>query len=110
MCVLERSGDRRREGQFWGGEFRASQCNRWGICDALFSNYFEDLLKIYLTRFEQSTDLHIVLTTKFFNSSFSNISAISNATKSSAIRVLIELILADNPATLVLVESKDVTA
>jgi len=32
MCVLERSGDRRREGQFLG------------ICDALFSNYFEDLL------------------------------------------------------------------
>jgi len=36
MCVLERSGDRRREGQFWG------------ICDALFSNYFEDLFILVL--------------------------------------------------------------
>jgi len=30
------------KGQFWG-EFGASLCNQWGICDALFSNYFEDL-------------------------------------------------------------------
>jgi len=27
-----------------GGEFGASHCNQWGLCDALFSNYFEDLL------------------------------------------------------------------
>jgi len=26
------------------GEFGASHCNQWGLCDALFSNYFEDLL------------------------------------------------------------------
>jgi len=25
------------------GEFGASHCNPWGLCDALFSNYFEDL-------------------------------------------------------------------
>jgi len=38
------------KGQFWG-EFGASHCNEWGLCDALFSNYFEDLL---FCRFEQS--------------------------------------------------------
>jgi len=27
----------------FGGEFGASHCNQWGLCDALFSNYFEDL-------------------------------------------------------------------
>ena len=26
-----------------GGEFGTSHCNQWGLCDALFSNYFEDL-------------------------------------------------------------------
>jgi len=31
-----------------GGKFRASQCNQWGICDALFSNYFEDLFYFVL--------------------------------------------------------------
>jgi len=30
------------KGQFWG-EFGAFHCNQWGLCDALFSNYFEDL-------------------------------------------------------------------
>jgi len=34
MCVLDRVGDRRREGQFWGNEFGASHCNQWGLCDA----------------------------------------------------------------------------
>jgi len=33
----------RGRGSF-GGEFEASHCNQWGLCDALFSNYFEDLL------------------------------------------------------------------
>ena len=28
----------------FGGEFGASHCNQWGLCDALFSNYFDDLL------------------------------------------------------------------
>jgi len=28
----------------FGGEFGASHCNQWGLCDALFSNYFGDLL------------------------------------------------------------------
>ena len=36
MGVLDGGGDRRREG--------ASHCNQLGLCDALFSNYFEDLL------------------------------------------------------------------
>ena len=34
------------EGGSFGGEFGASHCNQWGLCDALFSNYFEDLLAI----------------------------------------------------------------
>ena len=29
----------------FGGEFGAFHCNQWGLCDALFSNYFEDLLR-----------------------------------------------------------------
>jgi len=29
------------------GEFGASHCNQWGLCDALFSNYFEDLFTIF---------------------------------------------------------------
>jgi len=29
-------------GQF-GGEFGSCHCNQWSLCDALFSNYFEDL-------------------------------------------------------------------
>ena len=37
----------KRKGQFWG-EFGVSHCNRWGICDALFSNYFEDLFLVAL--------------------------------------------------------------
>jgi len=27
----------------FGGELGASHCNQWGLCDALFSDYFEDL-------------------------------------------------------------------
>jgi len=27
------------------GEFGASHCNQWDLCDVLFSNYFEDLLQ-----------------------------------------------------------------
>jgi len=27
------------------GEFGASHCNQWDLCDALFSKYFEDLLQ-----------------------------------------------------------------
>ena len=26
------------------GEFGASHCNQWVLCDALFSNYFDELL------------------------------------------------------------------
>jgi len=45
--VLDEGGDRRREGTVLGGEFGASNCNQWGLCDVLFSNYFEDLLLYY---------------------------------------------------------------
>jgi len=45
MDVLDGGGDRRRgRGSLsFGGEFGASHCNQWGLWDALFSNYFEDL-------------------------------------------------------------------
>jgi len=41
--VLDGGGARRREWAVLGGEFEASHCNQWGLRDALFSNYFEDL-------------------------------------------------------------------
>ena len=41
--VLDGGVDRRRKSGSFGGEFGASHCNQWGLCDALFSNYFEDL-------------------------------------------------------------------
>ena len=44
MDVLDGDGDRRRG----RGEFAASHCNQWGLCDALFSTYFEDLLLLLL--------------------------------------------------------------
>ena len=47
MGVLDGGGDRRRERGRFGGEFGASHCNQWSLCDALFSNCFEDLLKNY---------------------------------------------------------------
>ena len=43
MGVLDFGGERRRGRGSFGGEFGASHCNQWGLCDALFSNYFEDL-------------------------------------------------------------------
>jgi len=50
MGILDGGGDRRRRGIF-GCEFGASLCNQWGLCDALFSNYFEDLLYSFFTKF-----------------------------------------------------------
>jgi len=44
MGVLDFGGDRRREGAVLGGEFEASHCKQWGLCDALLSNYFEKLI------------------------------------------------------------------
>ena len=45
MGVLDEGGDRRRgRGSFLWDGFGASHCNQWGLCDALFSNYFGDLL------------------------------------------------------------------
>ena len=41
---LDGSGNCRRGRASLGGEFGASHCNQWGLCDALFSNYSEDLL------------------------------------------------------------------
>jgi len=43
MGVLDFDGDRRRGRSSFGGEFGASYCNEWDLCDALFSNYVEDL-------------------------------------------------------------------
>ena len=43
MGVLDGGGDRQRGRSSFGGEYGASHCNQWGLCDALFSNYFEDL-------------------------------------------------------------------
>jgi len=44
-CVRWCSDRRRGRGSF-EGEFGASHRNQWGLCDALFSKYFEDLLFI----------------------------------------------------------------
>jgi len=44
MGVLDRVVIVEEEGTVLGGEFGVSHCNQWGLCDALFSNYFEDLL------------------------------------------------------------------
>jgi len=44
MGILDGGGNCRREVAVWG-EFGASHCNQWDLCDALFSNYFEDLLQ-----------------------------------------------------------------
>jgi len=41
-------GDCRRGRCSFGGEFGASHCNQWGLCDALFSNNFEDLFRLGL--------------------------------------------------------------
>jgi len=43
MGVLDVGGLSKGMGQFWG-EFGASRCNQWDFCNALFLNYFEDLL------------------------------------------------------------------
>ena len=48
MGVLDGVGDHRRE----RGSFGVSHCNQWGLCDAHFSNYFEDLLHYELTKGE----------------------------------------------------------
>ena len=47
MGVLDGGDESKGKGQFWG-EFGAFRCNQWGLCDALFSNYFEDLLCLIL--------------------------------------------------------------
>ena len=49
MGVLDGGGNCRRGRGSFVGEFGASHCNQWGLCDALFSNYFEDLLVLFLT-------------------------------------------------------------
>jgi len=43
MGVLDESGDRRRGRGSFRGEFGAPIVTNGGLCDALFSNYFEDL-------------------------------------------------------------------
>jgi len=44
MGVLDFGGHCRRGRGSFVGEFGASHCNQWDLCDALLSNYFEDLL------------------------------------------------------------------
>ena len=44
MGVLDGGGNCRRE-EAVCGEFGASHCNQWDLCDVLFSNYFKDLLQ-----------------------------------------------------------------
>jgi len=46
MGVLDCGGDRQRGRGSVGGEFGASHCNQWGLCNALLSDYFEDLLSL----------------------------------------------------------------
>jgi len=46
MGILDFGGDRRRGRDSLRGEFGASHCNQWGLCDALFSKYFADLLLV----------------------------------------------------------------
>jgi len=48
MGVFDGGGDRRRGKGSFGDEFGTSHCNQWGLCDALFSNYFEDLFYFIL--------------------------------------------------------------
>jgi len=48
MGVLDGDDDRRRGRGIFVGEFGASHCNQWGFCDALFSNYFENLFHLSL--------------------------------------------------------------
>ena len=38
MGVLDGSGDRRMAKAVLEGEFGASHCNQWDLCNALFSN------------------------------------------------------------------------
>ena len=47
MGVLDLGDDRRRGRGSFGGEFWSSYCNQWGLFDALFSNYFEDLFILH---------------------------------------------------------------
>ena len=60
MGVLDFGGDRRRGRGSFGAEseFGASHCNQWGLCDALFSNYFEDLLIFILVPYVNFVFLH----------------------------------------------------
>ena len=43
MGVLDGDGDRRRGRGSFGVNLGHPIVTKWGICDALFSNYFEDL-------------------------------------------------------------------
>jgi len=44
MGTLDGSGDRRRGRDSFGGEFGASHCNQWGLCDtALPKLLWQDL-------------------------------------------------------------------
>jgi len=44
MGVLDGGGNCRRGRGSFVGEFGAFHCNQWDLCEALLSNYFEELL------------------------------------------------------------------
>ena len=46
------------EDAVWG-EFGASRCNQWGLCDALFSNYSEDLLYFTVAGGSHEPGVHV---------------------------------------------------
>jgi len=54
VCIREEWWSSKGRAVLGGGEFRASQCNQWGICDVLFSNYSEDLLLLARRSIERS--------------------------------------------------------
>jgi len=75
MGVLDFDGNRRRGRGSFGDEFGASHCNQWGLCDALFSNYFEDLLKQIIASYTGYISLftvspHFIRMTSFQLTSF----------------------------------------
>jgi len=46
MGVLDGGGNcQRGKEEAVCGEFGVSHCNQWDLCDAFFSDYFEDLLQ-----------------------------------------------------------------
>jgi len=66
MGVLDEGGDRRRGTAVLEGEFGASHGNQWGLCDELFSNYFEDLFVLMFVFFFFVYSFNVVNNYVFF--------------------------------------------